>query len=226
MGSDIKSMGGELLHAPKAFVTIIPESQAGIGSIVAQINPKEIGFSKGVNWAEQTAIGREYPDLQYKNGQALTVSLELMFDFYETNGDVRDVTNNIVKLAMRNDSLHRPPTFEIHYDSKLFSDNKFVAKSVKVRYTMFDVNGKPVRAVANIECTQADGKVASGNSPDVAKQRIVKRGETLQLIAESEYKNAGQWRRIADANGINDPLAIEPGTKLLIPPIINGNIIR
>lgn len=224
MGSDVKSMGQGLLHAPKTFVKIIPEVG---GPIEAQINPKEIGFSKGVNWAEQTAIGREFPDLQYKNGQAVTLSLELMFDFYETNGDVRDVTNKILKLATRDEGLHRPPTFTIDYGSALFGGaTKFVAKSVKVRYTMFDTNGKPVRAVANIECTQADGKVASGNSPDIAKQRIVKRGETLQLIADSEYRNPSQWRRIADANGINDPLAIEPGMKLLIPPIITGNITK
>jgi len=50
--------------------------------------------------------------------------------------------------------------------------------------------------------------------------RVVKRGETLHSIAESEYRNAGEWRRIADANNIDDPLAVQPGSKLLIPPIL------
>lgn len=222
MGSDVKSLGQSLLQAPKAFVKIIPEVG---GPIEAQINPKELSFSKAANWAEQTAIGQEFPDLQYTRGGAVSVSLELMFDFYETGKDVRSVTNKVVALAMRDEGLHRPPTFVIEYASNMFEGAaKFVAKSVKVRFTMFTEGGIPVRATVNIECTQADGRVVSGNSPDVAKQRIVKRGETLQLIADSEYKNPGQWRRIADANGINDPLAIEPGMKLLIPPIIKGNI--
>ena len=35
-----------------------------------------------------------------------------------------------------------------------------------------------------------------------------------------EYEDPGEWRRIADANGIDDPFRLEPGKKLIIPPIL------
>ncbi|MCA9527587.1 MAG: LysM peptidoglycan-binding domain-containing protein, partial [Myxococcales bacterium] len=46
------------------------------------------------------------------------------------------------------------------------------------------------------------------------------RGETLQSIAGQEYDDPNQWRRIADANGIDDPFRLDPGVRLIIPPIL------
>ena len=58
------------------------------------------------------------------------------------------------------------------------------------------------------------------NSPDHTKRRTVKQGETLALIAHEEYDDPGEWRRIADANGINDPKDVRPGMVLTLPPIL------
>jgi len=80
--------------------------------------------------------------------------------------------------------------------------------------------GVPCRATMNItmvECEVADRK---RQSPDHAKLRRLKRGETLHTIAATEYNDAAQWRRIADANSIENPLDLEPGQELLIPPIL------
>jgi len=57
-------------------------------------------------------------------------------------------------------------------------------------------------------------------SPDHAKVYTVQRGDTLQAIAYREYDNPSEWRRIAEANAVDDPLALEPGTRLLVPPIL------
>ena len=219
MGKDIKAMGQELQGSPKKFIVV--KSETG-KTVEAMINPKEIGFTKGVEWAPQGAAGRDFPDLQFTKGKAITLSLELLFDKYETDGDVRDEVNTLVSFAMRDENLHRPPAVTVTFAGPLFGGDNFkgVVNSVKVRYTMFNSAGTPVRAVVTLDMQQADKDMLSGNSPDVAKQRVVKRGETLQLIAESEYKNASEWRRIADANGIDDPLSIEPGTKLIVPPIL------
>src|SRR5690606_20354701 len=117
--------------------------------------------------------------------------------------------------------LHRPPKVKVEWAGDIFSGGfEGVVESVKVRYTMFLPTGVPCRAVATVGLKQAAGVSAGGNSPDIAKERVVKRGETLQSIAEAEYRNAGEWRRIADANNIDDPLNLEPGAKLLIPPIL------
>jgi nucleoid-associated protein YgaU len=53
----------------------------------------------------------------------------------------------------------------------------------------------------------------------VAKQRIVKRGETLSSIAAEEYLDPAMWRPIADQNGLDDPFNLVPGTLLLLPTV-------
>jgi nucleoid-associated protein YgaU len=58
------------------------------------------------------------------------------------------------------------------------------------------------------------------NSPDHAKVYTVQRGDTLQSISFREYDDPAEWRRIADANSVDDPMALEPGMKLLVPPIL------
>jgi len=54
-------------------------------------------------------------------------------------------------------------------------------------------------------------------SSDVAKVWVVKRGQSLATIASAEYGDPRAWRIIADANGIENPLGLAPGTRLLLP---------
>jgi len=44
--------------------------------------------------------------------------------------------------------------------------------------------------------------------------------ETLSAIAEEHYRHADEWRRIADANGLEDPRRLTPGVFLKLPPIL------
>ncbi len=100
-----------------------------------------------------------------------------------------------------------------------------VVETLNLRFTMFLTDGTACRAVASL--TMKEWKTAQeqtttnpNNSPDHSKRRTVKTGETLALIAHEEYDDAGEWRRIADANGITDPKDVKPRTVLTLPPIL------
>ena len=43
-------------------------------------------------------------------------------------------------------------------------------------------------------------------------------GDSLASIAYREYGAPAYWRALAEANGIDDPLRLRPGTRLLVPP--------
>jgi nucleoid-associated protein YgaU len=94
-------------------------------------------------------------------------------------------------------------------------------------FTMFLTTGTPVRA--RLACTftewlsgHIEALLQNKQSPDVTKTRVVRRGETLSGIAADEYDDPGQWRPIARANGILDPLQVTPGTVLTIPVLPPG----
>jgi nucleoid-associated protein YgaU len=56
-------------------------------------------------------------------------------------------------------------------------------------------------------------------SANYTKQHVVHPGDTLAGIAAEHYDDPGKWRPIADANNIDNPLALEPGRVLTIPAI-------
>lgn len=61
--------------------------------------------------------------------------------------------------------------------------------------------------------------VQSGSSSTATKVYVVKSGDSLSKIAQLEYGNANEWKRIYEANRdiLKDPDKIFPGQKLKIP---------
>jgi nucleoid-associated protein YgaU len=62
-------------------------------------------------------------------------------------------------------------------------------------------------------------RMSKNRSANFDKRYTVRRGDTLSGIAGREYGNPKNWRPIAEANGIDDPLALQPGQLLVIPAI-------
>ena len=184
-------------------------------------NPTEYTLKKRTPWAEQRVLGLDAPAASFTTGQRMELSMELFFDTFEQKEDVRTHTQKIETLLMVDPDKHRPPLCLFTWGEFQF---KGVLEKLDQRYIMFLENGTPVRAKLNVtfkEYTTTFEQLQRQprQSADRAKRRIVRKGDTLSLIAHREYNDASQWRRIADYNRIEDPLNLEPGTELVIPPI-------
>ncbi|MCK6571032.1 LysM peptidoglycan-binding domain-containing protein [Myxococcota bacterium] len=205
----------------KLFITALDGKMAGV-PIVALFNPKEYTISKSVPWNPHASAGLDAPEMQFTTGQGESLNLELFFDTYEAGSDVRQHTDRLHTLAKIDADLHRPPLLLVSWAALKF---KGVVESINHRFTMFKEDGTPVRATCTLALRQAASaseqqQEIKKQSPDHAKLHAVQRGETLQMIAAREYDDPAEWRRIADANGIDDPLQLEPGQRLMIPPIL------
>jgi hypothetical protein len=190
--------------------------------IDALFNPKEYTIAKSVPWNPHASAGLDAPEMQFTTGQGETLNLELFFDTYEAGSNVREHTDKLHALALIDAELHRPPLLVVTWGQLKFQG---VVESINHRFTMFLENGTPVRATCTLSLREARSAAQQSQdkpleSPDHAKLHAVRRGETLQSIAAREYDDPGEWRRIADANGIDDPFRLEPGTRLMIPPIL------
>jgi nucleoid-associated protein YgaU len=89
---------------------------------------------------------------------------------------------------------------------------------------MFHPNGEPMRAFVDLELAQAEptspvGQAQNPTTRGIAglKQHIVQGEDTLQSIAYEAYNDATNWRPIAEANHIDDPLRVRRGRSLTIP---------
>ncbi|MGN6717846.1 MAG: CIS tube protein, partial [Candidatus Binatia bacterium] len=98
-----------------------------------------------------------------------------------------------------------------------------IVESVKQKFTLFSPEGIPLRAALTVglrEYKTLDEQLAHLNltSPDRTHSHVTQISDTLSRIAAQYYRNAGDWRLIADANGIEDPRRLIAGAFLTIPP--------
>ncbi|MFC6334425.1 LysM peptidoglycan-binding domain-containing protein [Paenibacillus septentrionalis] len=182
-------------------------------------NPSEYALESSNQYSWQSMPGLSQPIAQFVTGEATTLSMELFFDTYEQNTDVRSYTLQIAGMLDIDKDLHAPPLCIFKWGSLSFQG---VLEKVSQRYTMFNREGKPVRATLNVtfkavQSMQEQLKHIPRQSADRTKQRTVKQGDQLWQIAAEEYEDPALWRAIAKANDLADPRQLEPGTLLKIP---------
>lgn len=205
-------------------------SETSPNTIVAMFNPNKLSVTRSVQWQNQQAAKRDNPEMQYTGAEPATINIDLLFDTYdspkaETDKDnVKKIyTDKLLHLTTveEHGDKHRPPVCQLKW-GKLGMFFQGVLQQLETTFTMFTSLGTPVRATSKCTFKQwVTNTTDLGNqdlmSSDVAKVWVVKRGQSLATIAAAEYGDPRAWRVIAEANGIDDPLGLVPGTRLLLP---------
>lgn len=93
--------------------------------------------------------------------------------------------------------------------------------SADITYDRFTGGGMPIRAKVKLQFNirsspPAPTNPSSGGVPGRRSHTLVA-GENLQHVAMASYGRPGVWRALAAANGIEDPLAVRPGTVIYVP---------
>lgn len=184
-------------------------------------NPTEYSLDKSINYGDQSLLGFTTPVTQFLYGESETLSMELFFDTYESGTDVRRHTDRIDGLLEVDEDLHAPPICRFVWGSL---DFKSVLQSVGTQFTMFLPEGTPVRARASVtfkeyKTTREQKNRRPRLSADKTKVWQVTEGETLWLIAAKEYGDPSRWRRIAEANDVENPRTLRAGRNLRLPPL-------
>lgn len=207
---------------------------------VKMFNPSRLTVTRTVAYPTQKVAKKDTPEVQYTGAiEPSTLNLELFLDSYDNDlppdkkKSVREVTDRLIELTQVIGEKHRPPVCRLTWGSMGDSIRKHIGffqgvlENLTLQFTLFMENGTPVRATAT--CTfkawtpnERDLKEQNLMSSDVAKVWVVKRGQTLATIAMREYGDPGKWRPIALANGIDNPMALNPGMVLVLPALRNG----
>ncbi len=198
-------------------------------------NPEHYTIIKLNQWHATPVVGASLPEIQFGGGMARELTLGLLFDVRNTDSeDVRDVTNRLLMMmeaavpASGGRSAARPPTVTFAWGSTV--GFTAVARQLNIQYTLFGPTGNPIRALCKLTLLQvakADSRSTSG--PAATESSIVKtaapppavhvvsEGDSLPSIAQSAYGDSSQWRKVAEANEIDDPLRPRRGQALAIP---------
>jgi nucleoid-associated protein YgaU len=96
-------------------------------------------------------------------------------------------------------------------------------QAVNVTYNRFAADGTPVRAEVTIRLQQQPSLLGllatnptSAGLPGRAAHTVTA-GDSLARIATDRYGSPGNWRKLAEANGIDDPLRVRPGDRVYLP---------
>jgi hypothetical protein len=204
------------MELAKAMITVKDEAD-----IHVLFNPTQYSLDQANTLAEVGVPGLSAPILQYVRGNGRSLSMELFFDTYEQQSDVRTHTDRVYGLLNIRGPLHRPPVCTFTWGTFSFS---CVVERVGGRFTLFLSNGTPVRATLSVtfkEFVEVEVLVRDPptESADHAKTWLVRRGDTLSSIAAAEYDDPARWRPIAEANRIANPRLLAPGTRLSLPAL-------
>jgi LysM repeat protein len=184
-------------------------------------NPEEYSLNKDNNFASQAIPGLSSPILQFVHGNLRTLEMELFFDTTDARTDVRTETSKVVDLLKIDSELHAPPVVRVAWGSLHL---RCVLTRANQKFLRFLEDGRPTRARVAVTFSEfidpeREAKEVNRQTADFSKVYIVQRGDTLSGLADRFYDDAASWRPIAIANGIDDPLSLEPGQQLHVPAL-------
>lgn len=227
------------LHKASLLATY---SDGSSDTVEVQFNPTDFTLEKAAQLAEIAIPGLDSPILQFVRGQTEKMTVELFFDTTEHGTgagatSVTTLTDRIYSLVKIEPDGHAPPICRFDWNTSFPGAhlspwtgsqrrNYFdcVVESVRQKFTFFSPEGVPLRATLTLslrEYKTLDKQLneLNLNSPDRSHSHITQRNDTLARLAGKYYHKPGEWRAIADGNGVGDPRRLEPGRYLTIPPI-------
>jgi nucleoid-associated protein YgaU len=215
----------------KAFLQVLGGRNAD-KIIPVLFNPTEYSFDRSNAYKATSVPGLGTPLIQFVNGEADQLSLELFLDDFtdspgaQTSGGTKSVEERIAEIAGLLDidrDLHAPPPVKFSWARLHFTG---VIEKLGRKVTMFRPDGTPARATLSLTFKEYRPLAKQLQEPrresaDKSKRRVMVGLDTLWALAAREYDSPAEWKRIAEANDLDNPREVSAGDWILLPPIEN-----
>jgi len=215
----------------KAKITVLGGADQG-KEILVLFNPSEYSLERANAFKAAAVPGLGAPLLQFVNGEADQLSMELFLDDYtdpegptskpqKEREPVAERLRALGKLLDIDRDLHAPPPVRFSWGPMEF---KAIVEKLGRKVTMFHPDGTPARATLSISFKEyrtlrEQLREPRRESADKTKRRQVIGRDALWRIAQREYGDPREWPRIAAANDLDDPREIAPGDWIELPPV-------
>lgn len=194
-------------------------------------NPTSYSVDRANTYKATPVAGLISPLIQFINGEADQLSMELLLDDYtDRNGPVTSTAASggtvlqrlraISALLNVDASLHAPPPVKFVWGPFEFAG---VIEKLSRKVTMFHADGSPARATLSVAFKEYRTLTDQLQQPrlessDKSKRRVIVGLDSLWAMAAREYGDPARWRLIAAANDLDDPREIVSGQWLVVPP--------
>jgi nucleoid-associated protein YgaU len=220
----------------KAQIKILAGSRRNDPPRTVLFNPTEYTFERSNTYKATAIPGLGAPLLQFVNGEADVLSMELFLDescgspaapgsarssAVKSQTTVGEQIEALASLLDIDRDLHAPPPVEFHWGRLTF---KAVIEKLGRKVTLFRPDGVPLRATLSVSfkqyrTLQDDHSAPRRESSDKSKRRVMTAADSLWALAAREYGDPARWRLIAETNDLDDPRDAQPGVWVRVPPL-------
>jgi nucleoid-associated protein YgaU len=212
----------------KATIDVLAGPRAGT-QIRVLFNPAEYTIERSNTFKATSIPGLSGPLLQFINGEADVLSMELFLDDYTDPAPggrtVRQRLDDLAGLLEIDRDVHAPPPVQFVWGKLTF---KAIIEKLSRKITLFQPEGIPARATVNVGFKEYRTLRELIHEPrlqsaDKSKRRQIVGLDSLWALAAREYGDALRWRAIAERNDLDDPRDVEPGDWVTVPPLENDD---
>jgi hypothetical protein len=221
----------------KAVIQVIDGSKSGL-ILPVMFNPTEYSLERANSYKSTAVPGLGSPLIQFINGDAATLSMDLFVDDFTDGLSTPDsgiLAGPPMPAALRIEAiaallnidrqLHAPPPVRFLWGSLRFDA---VLEKVGRKVTMFHSTGIPARATLSVSFREYRRLSQQLDDPrressDKTKRRQITATDNVWSIADREYGEVRGWRQIAAASGVDDPRDLRPGDWVRVPPVEDEN---
>lgn len=205
------------------------KEKAGGESVIVQFNPDslKVSFANQLVQPQGGDQAAGNTGRQFVGAGTTKLALTLWFDVTAMTekpvDDVRRLTSKVIFFMTPQEDKQDakklvPPGVRFSWGTFLFDG---MVEGIEESLEFFAPDGKPLRASVALTLSQQKILVSKFEGDGAVKQKSpgskplssAKSGDNVQSMAGDKGKNGG-WQGIAAANGIEDPLRIQPGQLL------------
>lgn len=197
-------------------------------SFTLQVNPSRIKYKKEITATSKGPIGGQYRAPKYASHKPITFSFDTMLDATGAIPSSKNIVQQVEDLEKVvyniNGAIHRPNYLKISWGSFVFNG---VLDSIDYEYTLFAPSGLPVRVKVSFTLTgymdkQQAARKENKQSPDLSRTIILKAGESIPSWCNEIYGDPSYCSEVARINGLAGFRNVQPGTRLLFPPLMKN----
>lgn len=218
----------------KAYLQLVAPSYKGAsglgsprGTVKFMFNPKEYSITKTSEWNSSKALDETVSMPHFVGAGPATLTVEVFLDATDPvrrPASLRAALATLysccgpLKETVEKDTPS-PPFVIFGWGTTMSFPS--ILKSVTVKYTQFRPDGTPIRANASLSLEEVPSarkfqNPTSGGLAALHTHTVID-GDSLASVAHREYGNPNNWRALAEANSIDDPMRLPPGRRLLVP---------
>lgn len=201
----------------------------------AYINPEDYKLNYKVKYdCQPAASGSDGKQQKFQSVAPEELSFKFLFDdtgiidgdwrniLKKPNSGVFDEVKKFRELLVRyyGDS-HQTKSLVLVWGNLIFKGR---VVDLSIEYKLFNSNGEPIRAVANVKFVGSieenkNEALKKKSSPDLTHILRVKAGDTLPLMCKKVYGDPKYYLQVANVNGLGNFRRLVPGMELVFPPI-------